>query len=61
MPCAGTVGSLATTRRTVDKSGGQEAKAKREVTNMLMDGLGKVTNKLVDGGKRQIGRVQDSG
>ena len=52
------------TRKTVDRSGhrtcGQEAnakeKAKREVMNMLMDGLGKVTNKLMDGGKRQIGQ-----
>ena len=41
----------------------QEAKAKVEckVRNMLMDGLGKVTNKLMDGGKGTIGSVQDSG
>ena len=34
-----------------------------QVTNMLMDGLG-VANKLLGGGKRQIGRqelVQDGG
>ena len=56
MSCAGIVVSLATTRRTVDRSGhstcgGQEAKAKamREVTNILMDGLGKVTNMRMDG------------
>ena len=44
MSCAGTVASLATTRKTVDKSGGQEAKVGQEqvrkVTNMLMDGRG---------------------
>ena len=51
-----------------------EKRKASEVTNMLMDGLGKVTNMLMDGlgvismlmgcGKRQIGRkelVQDGG
>ena len=32
----------------------------RKVTNMLMDGLG-VADVLTHGGKRTIGRVQDSG
>ena len=30
----------------------------RKVTNMLMDGLGKVTIKLMGGGRRQIGRQE---
>ena len=63
MSCAGTVASLDTTRKTVDKSGDRTKvgqKQVREVTNMLMDGLG-VVSKLKDGGKRTIGRVQDSG
>ena len=63
MSCAGTVASLATTRGTADKSGDRTKvgqKQVREVANTLMDGLG-VVSKLKDGGKRQIGRVQDSG
>ena len=63
MTCAGTMASLITTGRTVDRSGDRTKvgqKQVREVTNMLMDGLG-VVSKLMDGGKRQIGRVQDSG
>jgi len=37
---------------------------RKKVTNILMDGLGKVANKLMGGGKRQIVRqnlVQDGG
>ena len=50
----------------VDKSGGQEARQKqvRKVTNMLMDGLGKVTSMLMGCGTRQTGRqelVQNGG
>ena len=67
MSCACTVASLATTRKTVDKSGGQEAKVDqkqvRKVTNMLMDGIG-VVSMLMGCGKRQTGRqelVQDCG
>ena len=50
--------------KTAVKCGGQDAKAKAKckVTNILMDGLGKVTNKLMGGGRRQTGRedlVQD--
>ena len=63
MSFAGTLASLATTRRTADKSGDRTKvgqKQVREVANTLMDGLG-VVSKLKDGGQRQIGRVQDSG
>ena len=67
MSCACTVASLATTRKTVDKSGGQEAKVDqkqvRKVTNMLMDGVG-VVSMSMGCGKRQTGRqelVQDCG
>ena len=63
MSCAGTVASLATTRRTADKSGDRTKvgqKQVREVANTRIDGFGVVT-KLKDGGQRQIGRVQDSG
>ena len=28
------------------------------MTNILMDGVGKVTNKLMGGGKRQVGRQE---
>ena len=65
MSCAFIVASLATTRKIVDKSGGQEAKVDqkqvRKVTNMLMDGI---VSKLMGCGKRQTGRqelVQDCG
>ena len=43
--------------------GGQEAKAKGKVTNMLMDGLG-VVSMLMGSGRRQTGwqdLVQDGG
>ena len=55
MPCAGTEASLATTRKTVDKSGDRTRvgqKQVRKVTNMLMDGRG-VVSKLKDGGRQQ--------
>ena len=39
----------------------QKAKVECKVTNMLMDGLGEDANKLMDGGKRTTGRVQNSG
>ena len=67
MSCAVTVAGMATTRKTVDKSGGQEAKVGqkqlRKVTNMLMDGHG-VVSMLMGCGRRQTGRqelVQDGG
>ena len=61
MSCAGTVASLATTRKTVDKSGGQEAKVGQEqvrkVTNMLMDGRG-VMSMSMGCGKSQTGKQE---
>ena len=53
MSCAGTVASLATTRRTVDRSGHRTRGGQKQVR--------KVANMLTHGGKRTIGRVQDSG
>ena len=66
MSCAGTVASLATTRRIVDKSGDRikvGEKQVRKVTNMLMDGLGMVSmltygERFQNGGRqRTIGHL----
>ena len=50
--------------RAMPKTAIGKRAGRKKVTNILMDGLGKVTNKLMGGGKRQIGRqylVQDGG
>ena len=42
--------------RAMPKTAIGKRAGRKKVTNILMDGLGKVTNKLMGGGKRQIGR-----